>query len=426
MKIIQLTAENIKKLKAVDITPTKDFIQITGANGAGKSSVLDSIWWALAGKDAIQDQPIRQGEEKAIIKLNLGDMIVTRRFTQGGTSLVVENADGFRAASPQALLDTIIGHLTFDPLEFSRMAPKQQFETLRKIADVKIDFEAMKKEHVADSEARRDINRDMRNLEGELDGIRVDDTPVEFVSVIDLMKELSDIEDRNILVMEKELKRKERIKKAADLKSKAERLADELAQINGELHLLNKVIEEEDLREMVYESTDPIKAKIASAEAVNSVHALKQRKEQLRAKIDEKLKASDGLTAKIEKRTADIKAAVLSAKMPIDGLSLEHDAVIFNSIPFAQLSSSEQLRVSIAIAMAANPKLKIIRIKDGSLLDDASLKMIQKLSGEREYQVWVENISTTGKVGIYMEDGAVAANNYEDANVKKTKPEKKS
>src|SRR5262245_48332437 len=96
MKIVQLTDENVKKLKVVDITPTKDFIQITGKNGSGKTSVLDSIWWALGGKDGIQNKPIRDGAEKARIRLNLGELVVERRFTAAGTSLTVENAEGAR------------------------------------------------------------------------------------------------------------------------------------------------------------------------------------------------------------------------------------------------------------------------------------------------------------------------------------------
>ena len=38
MKIVRLTAENIKRLVAVEITPDGNVVQITGKNGAGKTS----------------------------------------------------------------------------------------------------------------------------------------------------------------------------------------------------------------------------------------------------------------------------------------------------------------------------------------------------------------------------------------------------
>src|SRR3989337_2937510 len=59
MKILKLTAENVKKLRAVEITPTGELVEVTGRNGAGKTSVLDAIWWALAGTKHIQAVPIR-------------------------------------------------------------------------------------------------------------------------------------------------------------------------------------------------------------------------------------------------------------------------------------------------------------------------------------------------------------------------------
>ena len=84
MKIIKLEAENIKRLVAVEITPDGHMVQISGRNGAGKTSVLDAIWWALAGADAIQAKPIREGETTAHITLDLGEIVVERSFTSKG------------------------------------------------------------------------------------------------------------------------------------------------------------------------------------------------------------------------------------------------------------------------------------------------------------------------------------------------------
>ena len=76
MKILKLTCENFKKLRAVEITPKGELVEICGKNGAGKSSVLDSIWWALEGTKHIQAMPIRKGADKARIRLDLGEMVV--------------------------------------------------------------------------------------------------------------------------------------------------------------------------------------------------------------------------------------------------------------------------------------------------------------------------------------------------------------
>jgi hypothetical protein len=60
-----------------------------------------------------------------------------------------------------------------------------------------------------------------------------------------------------------------------------------------------------------------------------------------------------------------------------------------------------------AIAMAANPELRVLRIKDGSLLDENGLRLVAEMADAGDYQVWIEQVDTSGKVGIVMEDGAI-------------------
>jgi predicted ATPase len=124
MRIIELRAENVKNLKVVDITPRGNVVQVTGKNGSGKTSVLDSIWWALAGADNIQGVPVRKGAESMRIRLNLGELIVERKQTVAGSRTITvrnpkQRADGSEAApgtpdaklfkfdSPQEMLDAL-------------------------------------------------------------------------------------------------------------------------------------------------------------------------------------------------------------------------------------------------------------------------------------------------------------------------------
>ena len=61
------------------------------------------------------------------------------------------------------------------------------------------------------------------------------------------------------------------------------------------------------------------------------------------------------------------------------------------------------------MAVALNPKLKVVLVRDGSLLDDNSLELVAELAKVSGHQVWMEIVDTSGEVGVYIEDGQVAA-----------------
>ncbi|MFF1875901.1 AAA family ATPase, partial [Kitasatospora herbaricolor] len=129
LKVSNLRAENYKRLVAVDITPAGNVVTISGRNAQGKTSVLDALWAALAGGEASRatQQPIREGQDTAVVRLDLGDIIVTRRWTKDDAgTLTVESADGARYSSPQKLLDDMLGRRAFDPLAFVRQTAKDQ------------------------------------------------------------------------------------------------------------------------------------------------------------------------------------------------------------------------------------------------------------------------------------------------------------
>jgi hypothetical protein len=424
LRIVSLVSENVKKLTAVEIKPNGDVVTISGANGAGKSSIIDSIAWALGGSAGIQKQPIRKGAQRAVIKLNLGEIIVERRFNEnGGSTLSVESADGARYKSPQALLDAIRGELAFDPLAFTRMDPKDQVNELKRVAQIDVDLDKLDALNAGDYAKRTDVNRQVKSLRAQAEAIEVPaDLPAERINEDAIVDEITQAADANARLEQRKAGRERAARDAKDHRETAQRLRTRAAELRAEAEQLEKNSEdaertageiEEKLRtaEALPEpvNVEDLRKSLTAAKQTNAEIAARQRRRDLESEAAELEQQSATLTAQMDERTKQKADALANAKMPVPGLGLDNGVVTFNGIPFEQASAAEQLKVSFAIAKAANPKLRVITIKDASLLDDSSLRQIAEMAADGGYQVWLEKVDTSGKIGVYIEDGAVRA-----------------
>jgi hypothetical protein len=116
--------------------------------------------------------------------------------------------------------------------------------------------------------------------------------------------------------------------------------------------------------------------------------------------------------------------ALQAAKFPIIGLSITDDGVLFNNLPFSQICTSEQTKVSIAIAMAANPTLRVMLSREGSLLDEKNLAMLEQMVKDHDYQLWIEMVSSNGRqTGVVIEDGAVVGDSTEELKARMLNPD---
>lgn len=429
MKILSLTAENIKKLVAVEIAPDGNMIEITGKNGSGKTSVLDSIWWALKWSDHIQSKPIRDGESKARIRLDLGDLIVERRFTEKGSYLTVETTDGAQYKSPQKVLDDLIGALSFDPLAFARMDPKKQFEELRRVANVDVDFDEIRAANKTDYDRRTEINREFSRKTAAAQAIDIpDDLPDEPIDETHLLDLIEQAGEHNAEVERRKASRREKEEqinaaqraaaqdreRAAELRKQAERMEQHAKDMDAKARDLNEALKKEGNIPGPIDVSD-LRADLNRAREMNAKLTKAVERRRLEAEAEELKQKADALTEAMEERKRAAQEAVAKAQLPVEGLSFGDGQVLYNGVPFEQASSAEQIQVSMAVAMAANPKLRVIRIQDGSLLDEDALAHIAEMAEEKDYQVWIERVDTSGRVGIVIEDGHVKASSLEAA-----------
>jgi len=441
--LIYLEAENFKRLKLVRIDFDGKSVVLGGANEAGKSSVLDAVETLIRGKKFAPEEPIRRGQETARLVGQIGDLTITRTFEKDGESkIVITSPEGAKYSSPQAMLDKLLGELSFDPLAFTRMKPREQYETLAGL--VGIDFTLLDRNRQTAFEKRTDVNRDVKKLQAQIAGMPFHkEAPADVVSITDLSdaikaaevkrtaaevaKRASDEAERAVdaataraaALEEQEIE----LKREHDAEVERHRIA--LEQIHQRDRARREALAKEldalpDLRTRAKEAADamaeavaavpdtaPLHTRIAEAEGTNRLVRENAARKAIDIDLAEEAAKAEALTAEIESIDKQKLDLVAKTKFPVDGLSVRDGAVTFDDFPFDQASQARKLRVACAICLALNPKLRLILIREGAFLDDEAMKQLADFAEQNKVQCLIERVGDGAEVGIVIEDGEV-------------------
>jgi hypothetical protein len=395
--------------------------------------VLDSIWYALAGRSVLPDRPIRDGESRAEVTVELENYTVTRSFTAagGGTLKVTPKAtpgDGKPIASPQAFLDGLFSALTFDPFEFTRLKDSEQGATLRELLGLDFSEDDARRKLCYDK--RTELGREEICLRSKLNG-RVSDRAVADAAPIvlaDVLAARAAAVSRNSAkqVRQQELGRKQDRLKSFDqeisaLKTAVDSLKQQLA--NTEVKLQAQQSARRDLEEVICREGAELSGIIFDDLAVFDTQVLEAEQHNRRIEENRQVRNIQDAVANVQSAIAALSCdidsidtskaqALAGAKFPLHGLSFSTTGgVAFNGVPFSQISTGEQIRVSTAIGLSLNPGLKVIFIRNGSLIDDAGIRTLCELAQAAGAQIWIERVGAlSGELpGVVIEDGAVVS-----------------
>ena len=410
MRITKLENENIMRVQAVTIEPDGSLVIVGGKNASGKTSTIASISMAIGGEKLCPEVPLRRGEKNGKVQVTLDSgMVVTRRFTPGGSTLTVTAADGRAYASPQAMLDDLTGELSFDPLAFLRMKTKKQGEMLLGLVGIDTtEMDAQRKRHY---DQRTTANRDMKKAMAQLESISFsEEAPEEPVSVGDLIAELRRRQEVN-RANEKQCSALQEIRKTySQLRRETTILEETLKGKNEKLGFLaerGRILSDE-IKDQKEENEEEIGEQLSNIETLNQKVRENKRwrivQDQAASLEDE----SSRLSEWIEGLDAQREALLASAQYPVPGMCVTEDGeVMLDGLPLGQASRAQQLQCSVAVGLALNPKLRVMTVFDGSLLDEESLALLAKTAEEADAQLWVERVSEGKECTVVIEDGQV-------------------
>lgn len=410
-KILEICVQNIQRVKLVRFRPKGNMVQITGANGQGKTSFLDAVEMLLCGKDAISSEPIRRGAESGKAEMRLlhedEELRIERSITKKGSYLAITNPEGVPKKSPQALLERFFGTHTVDPLAFIRMSAKEQAEIVRRLARLDFtEFDAMRQ---AAYDERTVISRQLKAEEAALARLpEVADAPARAVDVQDVSDRLTEAMQTNSENERVRLSHRQQQDVVKNQQAKCDRIQQELLQAQSDLAAAKRDLEvvAQKVKALQDIDTAAFHEQIRNATALNQKHQRALQRSQAQAKVDALAKREQELTETIANVDDEKKSIISSAAFPVAGLGFDADGgVTFNGIPFSQASAAEKLRVSTAIALAGEQPIKLLLIRDGSLLDSENLALLNTMADESNALVLIERVDETGKVGVYIEDG---------------------
>lgn len=389
VKITALEAENVKRIKAVELAPSPNGLTIIGGrNEQGKTSILDTICWALGGD---KFRPSKAQREGALlppnIKITLSNGIIVERKGKN-SSLKVTDPNGNK--SGQQLLNSFIGELALDLPKFLNSGSRDKANILLQIigvGDKLYNLESQEKElynkrhaigQIADQKAK--FAAEMESFEG------VPEIPISASELI--------AQQQEILARNGENQRKRQLKEQYDRELEQARVNAQTAAKSAEnLH---------------DESTAELEKNIADVEVINA----KVRANLDKMKAEEEAKGYTDQYAALTTEIEDIRKAkydlLNGADLPLPELSVEDGELTYKGQKWDNMSGAQQLRVATAIVRRLNPECGFVLLDKLEQMDTDTLREFGHWLEAEGLQAIATRVSTGDECSIIIEDGYVA------------------
>lgn len=416
-KLYGLKIVDLRNVEIVNLDfDGKNLIEISGKNGSGKTTIIDSIFIALNGTKYLGKtkngwRVIKNGKDRAEIEVIIGNenrkIEIRRSITKidrgneidtGGTITI---KDSENRSIGQNFLDSLLSKFTVNPLGFAYMDPKEQIKIIKELGG--IDTSEIENKYKNTYSERTEVNREIKRLEGVVKTNQGCEQ-VDEVITADLLKErkeasnhyekikgISESIDNINELIDDDKKRIDEIDEEI-LKLQEERKQKDL-NIQNKIISINKLMSEHDeLLDVKLRSIEEIDKDISEADTKNEQYrTYKSYIENLDLLNKEKIK-SKNLTDELDQLNKDKVDLIANSKLPFKNISFDDEVgILINEIPFSQMSTAEQLKISTRVGIELSP-MKIIYIKEGAMLDEESFNIISDMAMKHDYQILVETV----------------------------------
>lgn len=400
VKITQLTAENIKRIRAVQLEPAENGLTVIGGgNNQGKTSVLDAICWTLGGDRFRPSQPTREGSMiPPHIRIELSNGLIVERSGKNG-SLKVTDPAGRKGG--QQLLNSFVEQLALDLPRFMQATGREKARTLLQIIGVDEKLAALEREEQELYNERLAIGRIADSKSAHAAEMEYyEDAPAEPVSASELIERQQDILARNGENARKRTRRDEIARELEAVSRQLETLRADYARLSQDYAIASAAAQD-----LIDENTEALEADLRAIDAINAKVRTNMEKARAEAEAKEYSDRYDTLTGKIEAVRQEKRALLDGADMPLEELTVEGGELSYKGQRWDNMSGSEQLRVATAIVRRLNPSCGFVLLDKLEQMDRASLREFGAWLEQQGLQAIATRVSRGEECSIIIEDG---------------------
>ena len=417
MKITKLEIENVKRVKAVELAPAQNGLTVIGGkNGQGKTSVLDAIAWALGGEKYRPSDAQREGSViPPRLHVELDNGIVVERDGKN-SALKVTDPTGKRAG--QALLDEFVERLALDLPRFMAQTGKEKALTLLRIIGKEEEVKRL------DDQEQQLYNR--RHALGQIadQKMKYAQEMQSFPGVPEAPVSAGELIERQQVILLRNAENQRKRDRLNEITFEKHRIFDEIERLEAQKkEIEQRIVERKEAFEATARDEETARKDAAqlqdesTAELEESIRQVDETNRKVRANLDKEKAMEDAaaLRTQYDAMTADIEHIrqertdlLKGANLPLPGLTVENSELLYHGKAWDCMSSSEQMRVAVAIVRAINPKCGFVLMDKTEAMDPDTLAEFGAWLEAEGLQAICTRVSTGGECQIIIEDGAVA------------------
>lgn len=406
VKINEFQIENVKRIKAVQYEPSSSGLTIIGGrNNQGKTSVIDSIAWALGGNKFKPSKAQRDGSViPPFLKIKLSNGVIVEREGKNSTLKVID-PQGNKGG--QALLDDFIESFALNLPKFMQANSREKADILLQIigvGDKLAELEQAENEKYNKRHAIGQIAQQKKKYADEM--VHYDGVPSEPVSAGELIQQQQEILYNN----SQNQKKREHLN---ELREKKTTLETALAKVKADLE-----IAEMSAKDLVDKSTAELEQNIEQIDRLNIKIRSNLDKERAEEDARDFQVQYDTLTAELEEIRLNKKKLLDNADLPLPELSVVNGEITYRGMQWDNMSGSEQLKVATAIIRKLNPQCGFVLMDKLEQMDNETLQEFAQWLESEELQVIATRVGTGDECSVIIEDGYGIAQNEATQNNK--------